>query len=136
MPGRTRRPGASAWARWASRPISRLWWILRYWGVKDVRLLNGGYDAYLAAGGKSAKVSPEPKPTAPVLKAQEERLATKDQLLADLKAGKVGLLIDARTADEYCGVTNSAKRNGAIPEAKHLNWTETLDKDGKFKSGA
>src|SRR5262249_10061932 len=30
---------------------ARVWWILRYWGVKDVRLLNGGWAGFLAAGG-------------------------------------------------------------------------------------
>jgi thiosulfate/3-mercaptopyruvate sulfurtransferase len=29
---------------------ARIWWILRYWGVTDVRLLNGGWQGWKKAG--------------------------------------------------------------------------------------
>src|SRR5437762_10256536 len=32
-----------------SKDAARIWWILRYWGVKDVRLLNGGWPGWIAA---------------------------------------------------------------------------------------
>src|SRR5947209_6547079 len=34
-----------------SKDAGRVWWILRYWGVADVRLVNGGWKGYLASGG-------------------------------------------------------------------------------------
>src|SRR5947209_3005459 len=37
------------------RETARVWWILRYWGLKDVRLLNGGWQGWLAAGGATSK---------------------------------------------------------------------------------
>src|SRR5204862_1525318 len=40
---------------------ARLWWILRYWGIDDVRLVNGGWPAYKAAGGKVETRSLAPK---------------------------------------------------------------------------
>src|SRR5438067_3949125 len=39
-----------------SKDAARVWWILRYWGVKDVRLLNGGWKAWVAAGGDVDKL--------------------------------------------------------------------------------
>jgi thiosulfate/3-mercaptopyruvate sulfurtransferase len=114
----------------------RVWWMLCFWGIRDVRLLNGGYDAYLKAGGKPTKASPAPKATTPMVKRMMERLATKEQLLAELKSGKVGTLIDARMSREFFGTIMSAKRNGAIPEAKNLEWVELINKEGKFKSAA
>src|SRR5437764_1324078 len=31
------------------RDTARVWWILRYWGVRDARILNGGWQAWQAA---------------------------------------------------------------------------------------
>src|ERR1700687_371592 len=35
-----------------SKDAARIWWILRFWGVRDVRLLNGGWLAWKNAGGE------------------------------------------------------------------------------------
>jgi thiosulfate/3-mercaptopyruvate sulfurtransferase len=44
-------------------------------------------------------------------------------------------MIDARSEGEYSGLTETAKRNGAIPGAVHLEWKECLDaKTKRFKS--
>lgn len=32
----------------ACKDAARIWWILRYWGVRDARLLNGGWKAWKA----------------------------------------------------------------------------------------
>ncbi len=117
-----------------SKDAARMWYILRYWGFEDVRILNGGWKAWLAVGGKTERE------TAPVgkiqieLKPNAERLATKDQLL-DLLKGKTPQIVDARSEGEFCGTQETAKRNGAIPGAVHLEWSDTIEKEtGKFKS--
>jgi thiosulfate/3-mercaptopyruvate sulfurtransferase len=109
---------------------ARVWWILRYWGVKDVRLLNGGWPGWAGVEKGEGK----PKPVEAKLTAHPERLATKKQILEGLKRGTYGQILDARSEREYCGTATTAKRNGAIPGAKHLEWSDTVDKNGKFKS--
>jgi thiosulfate/3-mercaptopyruvate sulfurtransferase len=112
---------------------ARVWWILRYWGVKDVKLLNGGWAAYAAAGGPVSTEPTRPTPTVITLTADTGRLATKGPLLAALK-DKPPQIVDARSEGEYCGTAQTAQRNGAIPGAVHLEWTETLDpKTKRFK---
>src|SRR5262249_44162015 len=64
------------------------------------------------------------------------RLAAKEQLLAALKAGKPPQILDTRSTAEHCGTEARAKRGGAIPGAKHLEWSDTLDRDGRFKSAS
>src|SRR5262245_60836051 len=32
-----------------NKDAARIWWILRYWGIEDARLLNGGWPAWKAA---------------------------------------------------------------------------------------
>ena len=68
--------GATAWA-------TRLWWLLRYFGFEDVRVLDGGQPAWEAAGGE---LSTEPASHAPAAsftaRARPELLASTDDVLA------------------------------------------------------
>jgi thiosulfate/3-mercaptopyruvate sulfurtransferase len=120
-----------------NKDAARIWWILRYWGLEDVRLLNGGWGGWVTAGGKKETEESRPERSSPVLKAKADRLATKADLLAGLKKGSLGQIVDTRSSNEYCGVEKTAKRNGTMPGAKHLEWSDTLDaKTGRFKSAA
>src|SRR5260370_24183591 len=88
------------------RDAARIWWILRYWGIKDARLLNGGWSAWKAAGGKMDTQEAKPEPRSVTLVAQQTRLATKAQLLEALN-GQPPQIIDARSEGEHCRVTNT-----------------------------
>ena len=116
------------------KDAARIWFVLHYWGVKDVRLLgDGGWRAWADAG----KVSKD-EPTVPSrdvkLAPQERRLATKGQVLQLLK-GEGSQIIDARSSQEFCGEAVTAKRNGAIPGALHLEWSDVIDaKTQRFKT--
>jgi thiosulfate/3-mercaptopyruvate sulfurtransferase len=97
--------------------------------VEDVRLLNGGWDAYRSARGRvttdaiSAAVQPTDWTPAP------ERLATKADVIGIVTRKRPGQVIDARSDAEY--------EAGHIPGAKRLEWSEVIDpKTGKFKSAA
>jgi len=116
------------------RDAARGWWLLKYAGAQDVRLLNGGYPAWEQAGGASETKTNVAKPvelSKPTVK--PERLAEKTDVLTLVK-DKSAQIIDARSNDEYCGTSSTAKRNGHIPGATALEWTELLGKDKKFKS--
>jgi thiosulfate/3-mercaptopyruvate sulfurtransferase len=118
-----------------TKDAARIWWILRYWGVKDVRLLNGGWDGWLTAGGKREEKTNTPAPRKIDVKASRERIGTRFELLKGLKDDKAGQIVDARSEMEFCGEALTAKRNGAIPGAKHLEWSATIDpKTGRFKT--
>jgi thiosulfate/3-mercaptopyruvate sulfurtransferase len=118
------------------REVARVWWILRYWGVKDARILNGGWSAWVAGKHPVHKDSESPsyKPRSPKLVPAEKRLATKEQIKESLKDKRLQI-IDARSEGEYCGEVKLAKRGGAIPGALQLEWKVLLDaKTQKFKS--
>jgi thiosulfate/3-mercaptopyruvate sulfurtransferase len=130
------------------REAARGWWLLTAWGVKDVRLLNGGWRAWQQAKGKTVKGGPPKPPQLPAkpgfyLIRPADRRADKKGLLRALKlrAKKSRFatlqVIDARSEKEFCGVTKLAKRGGAIPGAKHLEWIDLLDKKTqRFKTPA
>jgi thiosulfate/3-mercaptopyruvate sulfurtransferase len=120
------------------RETARAWWILRDWGIKDARILNGGWTAWTDAKLPISKDAGEPKPLAkaPTLVPAEKRLATKEIIKNSLK-DKLLQIIDARTEGEYCGDVKTAKKGGAIPGAVHLEWKVTVDPTTqKFKSSA
>jgi thiosulfate/3-mercaptopyruvate sulfurtransferase len=118
------------------RETCRAWWILRYWGIKDVRLLNGGWTAWTTGKHPLAKGDAEPRFAlkTPKLMPTEQRLATKELVKDSLKES-LFQIIDARTEGEYCGDIKTAKKAGAIPGAIHLEWKVLLDqKTQKFLS--
>ncbi|MGA2067307.1 MAG: sulfurtransferase [Thermoguttaceae bacterium] len=112
-----------------AKDAARIWWILRYWGVEDVRLLNGGWVGWVAAGLPAETDKPR-APAATTFQAtpQAKRLASKGRLLDALK-DKSLQIVDARSEGEFCGLDKQQnKRAGAIPGAKHLEWIDLIDK--------
>jgi thiosulfate/3-mercaptopyruvate sulfurtransferase len=108
------------------KDAARIWWILRYWGIHDVRLLNGGWAAWEAASAKTSTEIPKVKAEQPKLQARPERLATKQGILEVLKGTKPQI-VDARSQREFRGETASAKKNGAIPGAMNTEAVKLLD---------
>lgn len=121
----------------SNKDAARVWWILRYWGIENARLLNGGWSAWKAAGLPTAKGNATPPAPAQItLTRRSERLATRDQVRQSLE-GKAQQIVDARSEGEFCGVERTAKRNGAIPGARHLEWSDLIDAGThRFKSAA
>lgn len=117
-----------------TKDAARIWWILRFWGFDDVRLLNGGWKGWQASG-RDTEQSPsvQPTPTRPELRPIAERLATKERLLSALDSHDLQI-IDSRSEAEFCGEEAlKNKRAGAIPGAVHLEWDDLLEpKSGRF----
>jgi thiosulfate/3-mercaptopyruvate sulfurtransferase len=112
---------------------ARVFWWLEYLGHPDARVLDGGVSAWQRAGLPLATAPVVPVPSdwhgTPVA----ERLATWQDVLARLGASDA-TIVDTRSDDEYAGRAVRATRGGAIPGAVHLEWTQNLAADGRFKS--
>jgi len=108
-------------------------WFLEYFGHPNVRMLDGGFQAWKAAGGATTTEATAPK--AANFKASERRevLASADDVLRSLNKKEIAIL-DTRSDGEYLGTHVRAARGGAVPGAIHIEWTENLDTSGKFKS--
>jgi thiosulfate/3-mercaptopyruvate sulfurtransferase len=119
-----------------AKDAARVWWLLRYWGVRNARLLNGGFAAWRSDSLPLQNQSNE-SPRRGNFKAEPEkdRLATKQSILTSLKEGGNLQIVDSRSEGEFCGTEPGAnKRGGAIPGAKNLEWSELLDsKTKRFK---
>lgn len=110
-------------------------WFLEYYGHPNVKMLDGGFQAWRAAGAPVTTEASAPK--AAVFKTAEQRdvLATADDVLCSLTKKDIAIL-DTRSRGEYLGTHVRAARGGAIPGAVHIEWTDNIAPDGKFKSNA
>jgi thiosulfate/3-mercaptopyruvate sulfurtransferase len=111
---------------------ARLWWLLRWIGHHAVRVLDGGLDAWRAAGGEVvAGPDDEPVPAVPPLVARPGSLPT--VTAADIVAGDAGLLVDARAAERYRGEVEPVDPvAGHIPGAVNVPTAGNLAADGTF----
>lgn len=106
---------------------ARLWWVLKYYGHADVRMLDGGWQGWLADDGaiscKASKPTGERKPFEPT--ANRSRVATLEDLQKNHNSWAV---LDTRSNAEFRGTeARSNKRTGHIPNARHLEWSSFLD---------
>lgn len=109
---------------------ARAWWLLRWAGVRDVRLLDGGLAAWTAAGHAVEAGDVVPEPGDVVLAAGH--LPTVDADGAAALAAD-GVLLDARAAERYAGEVEPVDpRAGHVPGAVSAPTTGNLDADGRF----
>lgn len=109
---------------------ARAWWLLRWAGVADVRVLDGGLPAWVAAGGRLETGDVAAEPGDVVLTGGH--LPTVDADGAAARAAD-GTLLDARAAERYRGEVEPVDpRAGHIPGAVSAPTAENLDADGRF----
>lgn len=111
---------------------ARAFWLLEYFGHQDVHVLDGGMDAWRAAGYETTTRMAEPRPSSLKIAPRKELFISADELNARIARGEV-VPLDTRTDDEYYGRHKRAARAGAIPGAVHLEWVHYLDDSGRYK---
>jgi thiosulfate/3-mercaptopyruvate sulfurtransferase len=117
-----------------SLAAARAWWIFRYFGLPDVRVLDGGLAAWRSAGGDV--VTDVPAAAAGTFTAVPGQLPVLD---ADGAAGVAerGVLIDVRTAERYAGENEPIDPvAGHIPGAVNTPMAGLLEPDGRFRTAA
>ncbi|WP_424211404.1 sulfurtransferase [Streptomyces sp. BI20] len=111
---------------------ARAWWLLRWTGHADVRVLDGGLPAWQAAGGGLS--TEEPHPVEGDFKPAPGGLGLLDADAAAALARR-GVLLDARAGERYRGeVEPIDPAAGHIPGALSAPTTENLGPDGLFRS--
>ncbi|MGG5808572.1 sulfurtransferase [Falsiroseomonas sp. CW058] len=110
----------------------RGWWVLRWAGIADVRLLDGGFAAWEAAGLPVAR-TPAPAPPAGdvVLSAGHLPVLDADGAAALARAG---VLLDSRIRPNYIGAAAAPgqPKRGHIPGALSAPATDNLTEPGPF----
>jgi thiosulfate/3-mercaptopyruvate sulfurtransferase len=113
---------------------ARLWWMLRWLGHSRVWVLDGGIDAWLAAG---ATLTAEAPPVAP-LPPYPQRSRSMPTIAVETLRRSLGRvrLVDARAPERFRGdVEPLDSVAGHIPGALNRPFKANLAADGCFKPG-
>ncbi|RMF89634.1 MAG: sulfurtransferase, partial [Methanobacteriota archaeon] len=111
----------------------RMYWVLKYYGHRDVRFLNGGKRLWTEKGLPLSKEEPAPEAAAYSIEAMNpEYRVTWDYVKEALDNPDV-VIVDVRSKEEYTGEKALAKRGGHIPGAVNVYWKQTLNDDGTLK---
>jgi thiosulfate/3-mercaptopyruvate sulfurtransferase len=114
----------------ASMVAARAWWLLRYFGHADTRVLDGGLAGWRAAG--RALETEVLKPTPETFTPRPNGMPAVDADGAAALAAH-GVLIDARAAERFLGSDEPVDPvAGHIPGARNRPTTENVDADGRF----
>src|SRR4029077_17071309 len=115
-------------------------WQFKYYGHKDVRLMNGGRKKWLLENRPVTTEKPSIAPTQ--YKAQEPDKtirAFRDQVMSTLTQPEKYNLVDVRSPDEFsgkviapAGMTETAQRGGHIPGAASGPWATPANADATF----
>jgi thiosulfate/3-mercaptopyruvate sulfurtransferase len=117
-------------------------WQLRYYGHRDVRLMNGGRALWLAENRPTTTDVPSYAATSYSITTENRDLrALRDYVLQAVNSNSHAL-VDVRSPDEFSGALNAppnlpqegSQRNGHIPGAANIPWGQAVNEDGTFKS--
>lgn len=116
---------------------SRLWWLARWVGLRNINLLDGGINKWLADGRALSQDVPRPT-TRPLAGHADARMViSADELLPRLRDTDSGsfALIDARAPERFRGEVEPIDPvAGHIPGALNRFYKENLNADLTFKS--
>jgi thiosulfate/3-mercaptopyruvate sulfurtransferase len=113
---------------------ARAWWLLRYFGKDRVRVLDGGFRAWLAAGQPVS--THDVTPVAGDFAADAGHMPVLDAD-ATAEVARSGVLLDARASARYRGETEPVDAvAGHIPGALSAPTTENVTPEGFFRPAA
>ncbi|MGQ5523375.1 sulfurtransferase [Chitinimonas sp. PSY-7] len=112
---------------------ARLWWLLRWLGFESVQVLDGGVNAWLAAGGQLDANPPNITVGTFEAKPQNAKIVNADTVLDNLDRQEF-VVIDARAPGRFAGEGETLDPiAGHIPGAMNRFFQLNLQADGRFK---
>ncbi|MDF2769584.1 MAG: cysA [Nitrososphaeraceae archaeon] len=117
-------------------------WVFKYYGYDDIRLMNGGRKKWLEEDRPLSKDIPEyPKGNFKAAEPDNSIRVFLNYVRDSIESSKK-VLIDVRSPKEFTGEilappeypTEHAQRGGHIPGALNIPWSQAVSEDGTFKS--
>ncbi len=112
----------------ASLHAARVWWVLRYHGHRNVRVVDGGFNAWLDEGRPLTSRAPRPEAGNFTSNLDVSQVCMIDELKELASNGASGPQIwDTRSDGEWDGSEDRGnKRAGRVPGAIHLEWRHLM----------
>lgn len=123
-------PGTGAW----------IFWLLKLFGHDKVLVLNGGHQKWVAEGRPVTSDLATFPPTQYHAKPPDTSMRVLREEVSQSINQKDRVLLDVRTIQEFSGEhflikpPEESERGGHIPGAVHIEFLQTLNEDGTFKS--
>ena len=114
---------------WSGHAAARAWWLLRHHGVEDVRVLDGGWSAWVADGGPVEAGGGTP------VRGDLDGEPGSMPVVAAADVPAVGVLVDARAGERYRGEVEPVDPvAGHVPGAVNVPTALNLTADGRFRT--
>jgi thiosulfate/3-mercaptopyruvate sulfurtransferase len=111
---------------------ARLWWLLRWAGHEQVRVLDGGFAAWRAEGMPVTTDVPAPAPGDVTVRPGHMPVLDADGAAA---LARTGVLLDARAPERYRGdVEPVDPRAGHVPGARNAPFAAHVGDDGRWRT--
>ena len=115
---------------------ARAWWMFRSFGHEDVRVLDGGLNAWKQAGGSTEDSLPQVVGKPYSGNAAGNAVVLHGELMSSLHDPSMALL-DARSEGRFSGAEPEPRpglRGGHIPGSLNMYYGDVLDSNGFMKS--
>ena len=114
---------------------SGVWFVLKFFGHKNVQVLDGGFRKWMAEGRPATQSAPKIGKSQFIANPQTEMIATKDWVIENRNRSDI-VILDTRSVKEYIGddIRQGASRGGHIPGAVHLEWVHITGAVNSFRS--
>ena len=117
-------------------------WVFKYYGYKDIKLMNGGRKKWLEEDRPISKEVPNFSKGNFQAAEPDESIRVYLDYLRNSVNSQQGTLVDVRSPAEFTGQitappeypTEHAQRGGHIPSAQNIPWGQAVNEDGTFKS--
>ncbi|MCC7366187.1 MAG: sulfurtransferase [Dehalococcoidia bacterium] len=108
---------------------ARLWWVLKYYGHDNCKVLNGGWHRWLSEGRPVTFHAAKAPPATFTARPRPELIA--DAAYLEAHHDQPGCqVLDARTDEEWLGTNDRGNRRaGHVPGAHHLEWVRFVRRD-------
>jgi len=109
---------------------ARAWWLLKWAGLTEVKILDGGLAAWAKLGKPLSTETPNASPSNIVVEPNDHWVVSAENLI-DEKQNRT--LLDARALKRYRGeIEPLDKQAGHIPGAQNADFTKNLDSNLRF----